>query len=180
MGEQKPHWEGARERLHKAILYQPHLFDQTKSCFAMDWYYPVLCGAITNGEALQRIQQKWDEFVVPGWGVRCVVDQAWATMAETAELAITLAAIGEFTQAELIFSWLIDKQYGDGAFWTGVTFPDGVIYTMEKTSWTAAAVLLAADILYDITPASSLFSHRFWFAPTFSKPLTANWGSEVL
>ena len=44
----------------------------------------------------------------------------------------------------------------------GVTFPDGVIWPEEKTSWTAAAVLLAHDALHDITPAGRLFSHGFW------------------
>jgi hypothetical protein len=44
----------------------------------------------------------------------------------------------------------------------GVTFPDGVIWPEEKTSWTAAAVLLAYDALHDITPAGRLFSHGFW------------------
>ncbi len=44
----------------------------------------------------------------------------------------------------------------------GVTFPDGVIWPEERTSWTAAAVLLAHDALHDLTPASRLFSHEFW------------------
>ena len=63
--------------------------------------------------------------------------------------------------AERVFSWLPDKRYEDGAFWTGITIPDQVIFTDEKTTWTNAAVLLAADILYDLTPASRSFSHRF-------------------
>jgi hypothetical protein len=44
----------------------------------------------------------------------------------------------------------------------GATFPDGVIWPEEKTSWTAAAVLLAYDALRNITPAGRLFSHNFW------------------
>jgi hypothetical protein len=43
-----------------------------------------------------------------------------------------------------------------------VTFPDGVIWPEERTTWTAAAVLLAHDALHNITPASRLFSHDFW------------------
>ncbi|MCJ7664557.1 MAG: phenyltransferase domain-containing protein [Desulfobacterales bacterium] len=161
VGEQKPRWEAARIKLRDAIRHKPHLFDESKSCFSMDWYYPILGGAMIEYQAQRRIEKAWDAFVVPDWGVRCVSDQPWATMAETAELTITLAAIGEFKTAELVFGWLIDKRYDDGAFWTGVTFPDGTIYTTEKTTWTAAAVLLAADILYDLSPASRLFSHSF-------------------
>jgi hypothetical protein len=123
----------------------------------MDWYYPVLCGAITGKEARLRIASAWERFAVPGWGIRCVSDRPWTTMAETAELAITLATIGRPDAAEIVLSWIADKKYPDGAFWTGVTFPEGVIYTTEKTAWTGAAFLLAADALYGLTPASHLF-----------------------
>lgn len=169
LGEPRPRWEEARIKLGDAIRHKPHLFDQTKSCFSMDWYYPILGGAVTDEEALSRIEREWDAFVAPDWGVRCLSDRPWATMAETAELAIALAAMGEFETAEMVFGWLLDKQYDDGAFWTGVTFPDCTIYTLEKTAWTAAAVLLAADILYDITAASRLFSHGFWRPVPFSR-----------
>ena len=168
LGERRPAWESARIRLRHAIRLKPHLFDRSKACFSMDWYYPILGNALTGYDAKKRIAQAWDRFVAPAWGVRCVSDQPWATMAETAELAIALAAIGEFATAEMVFGWLLDKRYDDGAFWTGVTFPDCTIYTMEKTAWTAAAVLLAADILYDLSPASRLFSHGFWKAFPFS------------
>jgi hypothetical protein len=168
IGERRPEWEAARIRLRDAIRHKPHLFDQSKACFSMDWYYPVLANALTGYDAQKRIAQAWDRFVVPDWGVRCVSDQPWATMAETAELTIALAAIDEFETAETIFGWLMDKRYDDGAFWTGVTFPDCTIYTAEKTTWTAAAVLLAADILYDLSPASRLFSHSFWKSFPFS------------
>lgn len=168
LGEHRPHWEAARIKLGEAIRNKPHLFDQTKSCFSMDWYYPILSGAVMEGEAQRRIEKAWDDFVVPEWGVRCVSNRPWATMAETAELTIALAAIGELRTAEMVFGWLLDKQYEDGSFWTGVTFPEREIYTREKTTWTSAAVLLAADILYDMTSASRLFSHSFWRPFPFS------------
>jgi hypothetical protein len=160
LGEKRPGWREARLRLGEAIRLRPHLFDSTKARFSMDWYYPVLCSAVTGKEAQRRIATSWRRFAVPGWGVRCVSDRPWATMAETAELALTLAAIGRYDAAETVMSWLADKKYADGAFWTGVTFPEGVIYTTEKTAWTVAAVLLAADSLYGLTPASGLFRHE--------------------
>jgi hypothetical protein len=61
-----------------------------------------------------------------------------------------------------VFNWVCDKKYDDGAYWMGVTFPDGVIWPEERTSWTAAAVLLAHDALHQLTPASRLFSHEYW------------------
>ncbi len=48
-----------------------------KSTFAMDWYYPVLGGAVRGAEGRALLAARWDEFVVPGLGVRCVLDQPW-------------------------------------------------------------------------------------------------------
>ncbi len=176
LGHRKPDWEVARMNLLSAIRYKPHLFDQSKLRFSMDWYYPVLAGIVKEKEAQKRIESLWDTFVIDGWGVRCVSDAPWLTMAETSELVIALAASGNPAVAETVFGWLQDKQYDDGAFWTGVTYPEGEIYTKEKTSWTCAAVLLAADILYDLTSASQLFSHRFWNPLPFSSHLTSSVG----
>jgi MMP endo-(1,4)-3-O-methyl-alpha-D-mannosidase len=156
----QPHWVVAHQKLGSAILQQPHLFDQSKTVFAMDWYYPVLSGAITGLDAIKRIKNSWQEFVMDGWGVRCVSDEAWLTMAETSELVVALAGIGDHVTAETVFEWMQDKKYDDGAFWTGVTFPDRIVYTNEKTTWTGAAILLAADILYDLSSASGLFRHN--------------------
>jgi hypothetical protein len=83
-------------------------------------------------------------------------------MAETSELVLTLAAIGAYEEAEQVFSWLGDKKYDDGSYWMGVTFPDQVVWPDEKTTWTAAAVLLAYDALRGGTPAGGLFSHSSW------------------
>ena len=161
LGQKKTAWEEAGFKLGRAIRYKPFLFDQSKARFSMDWYYPILCGAISGKAAEKRIERQWPLFTIPGWGIKCVSDQPWLTMAETAEFVLALAAMGEFETALRVYAWIYDKKYADGAFWTGVTYPDRVIYTEEKTAWTGAAVLLAADILYDLTQASGLFAHDF-------------------
>jgi hypothetical protein len=162
LGKRRWNWEAALNKLDGAIRFRPSLFNMMKSRYSMDWYYPVLCSAITGEEARSRIDRSWEKFVVPGWGVRCVSDQPWVTTAEAAELVLALAAIGERERAAIVFNWICDKKYEDGSYWMGVTFPDGVIWPEERTSWTAAAVLLAHDALHDLTPASRLFSHEFW------------------
>lgn len=162
LDKRRPAWEKALEKLGEAICNKPDCFNMIKSRYSMDWYYPVLCGAVTGLEAKRRIDKFWDKFTVPDWGVRCVSDRPWVTMAETAELVLTLAAIGDFDRAETVFNWLRDKKFDDGSYWMGVTFPDTVIWPEEKTSWTAAAVLLAYDALNEMTPASRIFNHRFW------------------
>lgn len=162
LGKRRPAWTEARERLGKAIRERPGLFNMMKARFSMDWYYPVLCGAVTGAAARQRIDRGWEKFVVPGWGVRCVSDQPWVTIAEASELILALTAMGDRERAAIVFNWICDKQYDDGSYWMGVTFPDGVVWPEERTTWTTAAVLLAHDALYDLTPASRLFNHRWW------------------
>ena len=162
LGKHRPDWDVSRARLGEAIRNRPSLFNMMKSRYSMDWYYPVLCGAVTENEARKRIDHSWEKFVVPGWGVRCVSDHPWVTTAEASELVLALKAIGEDERAEIIFGWICDKKYDDGSYWTGVTFPDGVIWPEERTSWTVAAVLLAHDALHELTPASRLFQQRFW------------------
>jgi len=164
LNKKRPQWDKAKNNLRTAINERHDLFNMIKSRFSMDWYYPVLCGSVSGEEAKNRINRSWEKFVVPEWGVRCVSNRPWVTMAETAELVLTLTAIGDIPRAKLVFSWLINKRFADGSFWMGVTFPDGVVWPEEKTGWTAAAVLLAWDALNEMTPAAKLFKHRFWEA----------------
>ena len=161
LGYKKSDWEASRMWLGKAIHCKSHLFDNSKSNFSMDWYYPILCGIITGQKAEKRLQKYWDIFAVKDWGIKCVSDRPWVTMAETAELVMTLVALGKITEAEIVFSWIQDKKYENGAYWMGVTYPDWVIYTDEQTAWTGAAVLLAADMIYCLTPGHMLFKHGF-------------------
>lgn len=155
-------WIMPMKKLGHAIRRLPNRFNMIKSRYSMDWYYPILCGAVRGEEAFQRIHKYWDKFAVPGWGIRCVSDRPWVTMAETSELVLTLAAIGAYAEAETVFGWLHDKRYDDGTYWMGVTFPDWVVWPDEKTSWTAGAVLLAYDALNKLTPGCRLFNHDFW------------------
>ncbi len=172
LGKRRSDWEAALKKLGEAIRCRPSLFNMIKSRYSMDWYYPILCGAVTGDDARRRIDRSWDKFVVPGWGVRCVCDRPWATTAEASELVLALMAIDERERAAVVFNWICDKKYEDGSYWMGVTFPDGVIWPEEKTSWTAAAVLLAHDALHDLTPAGRLFSHRFWSSQGDLNPIT--------
>ena len=128
----------------------------------MDWFYPVLAGVLTGAAGKQQIDRFWKKYVVNDHGVRCVSDRPWITVAETCELTMTLAAMGNRALSEIVFNWILDKRYEDGTYWCGYTLPDMAIWPEEKLTWTNAAVLLAADALYHLTPASRLFYHGFW------------------
>src|SRR5438552_35412 len=81
----RPDWELAADQLGHLVARHPEAFAD-KSRFAMDWYYPVLGGAVRGADADRRVASGWDTFVVPGLGVRCVSDEPWVTAAETCEL----------------------------------------------------------------------------------------------
>ncbi|MDY6852387.1 MAG: phenyltransferase domain-containing protein [Thermodesulfobacteriota bacterium] len=162
LGHGMPAWAEALKKLGRAIKNRPHLFNMAKARYSMDWFYPILCGAVGGSDAQKRLDRYWAKYVVEGHGVLCVSDRPWVTIAETSELVLTLSALGGQDQAETVFSWIQDKRYQDGSCWCGYTYPDMVIWPEEKVTWTNAVFLLAADALYGITPAGRLFSHRSW------------------
>ncbi|HEY7875669.1 MAG TPA: prenyltransferase [Actinomycetota bacterium] len=152
LGDDRPDWELSLVQLGRALA-RPELFEP-KERFSMDWYYPVLSGALDAGDAMARLADRWDEFVVEGWGVRCVADRPWVTTGETCELVLALASLGEIDEAERIFSWVHRLRAPDGNYWTGATFPDGTIWPHEQTTWNAGAVILAWDMLREGTTAA--------------------------
>jgi len=162
LGYRRAHWQEALEKLQQAVADKPHRFNITKSRYAMDWYYPVLCGILTAERARRRLKQHWKRFVIEEQGVRCVFDRPWITIAETCELALALSACGEYPQARIVFSWVGNKRDPDGSFWAGYTYPDMTIWPEEKLTWTDGVVLIAADAIFGLTPAAGLFSHPFW------------------
>lgn len=161
-GNSRADWTVAAKRLRKAIRDGYHLFNIAKSHYSMDWFYPVLSGAITGNAARKRLDQNWKKFVVEGMGALCVSNRPWVTIAETSELVLALAASGNARVAEIVFNWLHDRRFDDGSYWCGFTYPDMVIWPGEKITWTNGVVIMAADALYHLSPASHLFNHDFW------------------
>lgn len=167
LGKSRPSWEIAFDKLGASIRDTIHIYNISKSRFSMYWFYPVLSGALAGETAERRIEKYWKKYVIEGQGVRCVSDRPWITMAETSELVLALAAMGNKPLATIVFSWIQERVYDDGTFWCGYTFPDMVIWPEEKISWTNAVVLMATDALYGLTPASGIFSHRLWDGFTY-------------
>ncbi|MBV9022949.1 MAG: prenyltransferase [Streptomycetaceae bacterium] len=144
--EPQPDWELAAGQLRHAILRHPERFLE-KSRYSMDWYYPVLGTVLRGPEAKERIESGWNRFVVPGLGVRCVDDHPWVTGGESAELALALWAMGESDRAVEILASIRHLRAEDGMYWTGYVFRDDAVWPEERTSWTAAALLLAVAAL---------------------------------
>jgi hypothetical protein len=158
LGEPQPDWELAAPLVGHAVACHAEAFAD-KSRFSMDWYYPVLGGAVRGVAAERMLKAGWDTFVVPGLGVRCVSDEPWVTAAETCELAIALDAIGQRDQALELFAQIQFLRAADGGYWTGWQFQNERHYPDEQSSYTAAAVVLAADVLDSRrpSPAAAIF-----------------------
>ena len=120
-----------------------------KSRFSMDWYYPVLGGAV-RGPAARRAARRatGTPSSCPASVLRCVSDRPWVTGAETAELALALAAVGEPDRARQLLArraaparrrrLLLDRAASSTRTCAGRS---------SGRSWTAAAMVLAADAL---------------------------------
>ncbi len=159
MDDPQPAWELAGGRLRHAIAAHPDLF-LDKSQFSMDWYYPVLGGAVRGPAADRMLAARWDDFVVPGLGIRCVSTNPWVTGAETCELVLALEAAGSRERALALFADMQHLREADGSYWTGYVFPEGVNWPGEHSTYTAAAVILAADALSDITAGADIMRGR--------------------
>ncbi len=159
VGDPQPDWELAVARLGHAIREHEDLFT-AKTRFSMDWYYPILGGAVRGDAAHRRLDRRWEDFVVDGLGIRCVDDHPWVTGAETCELVCALAAVGRTDQARAVLADMQHLRDPDGSYWTGFVYPDQTRWPVEQSTWTAAAVILAVDVVSGTTPGSAIFAAR--------------------
>jgi hypothetical protein len=101
-----------------------------------------------------------------GKGIRCVSTDPWVTASETAECALAFATIDDRATATDLLRWTRAHRRADGSYWTGLVWDPsrhhhGTRFPFEEhTSYTAAAVILAADAITGASPASSLFIPR--------------------
>lgn len=157
IGHRRPSWERAAEHMMDAIAHRPEAFEP-KDRFAMDWYYPVLGGALSASAGKARLADGWETFVMDGLGVRCVSDEPWVTASETAECALAFATIGDVDTAIELVRWTGNHRREDGSYWTGIVYPQmGPFPFDEHTSYTAAAIILAVDAITGCTPAAHIF-----------------------
>ena len=143
--EPQPEWEVAVGQLGHAIAHHPDSFVPRTEVDGV-----VLPGArrrAARRRRTARIDERWDDFVVPGLGIRCVDDRPWVTGAETCELVMALDAIGETARAREQFASMHHLREQDGSYWTGLVFADGKRWPVERTTWTGGAMILAADAL---------------------------------
>jgi hypothetical protein len=162
---EKPAWNEARVRLGDCLRGDLRVFEKANlperaGRYAMDWYYPVLGGALRGEAGRQRMTDPfWTErFSAEGLGCRCVADdRKWFTVAESSELVMSYDVVGLTRRSREIFSTLQKLRRADGGYWTGWSMPTGVIWPLESTTYTAAAVVIANDALARRTSTSGFF-----------------------
>ena len=160
LGEPRPLWRAAADAIDAVINHSPKSFEP-KDRWAMDWYYPVLGGALVGDEAKIRLHDQWDSFAMPGCGIRCVSDEPWVTASETAECAIAYSAIGDQQTARELLELTSLHRMPDGSYLTGIVYPQRIAFPADEVSaYTGAAVILAADAQLQLSPAHRLFTHH--------------------
>ncbi|MDG1419095.1 MAG: hypothetical protein P8P99_14955 [Maricaulis sp.] len=157
LGHDETVWADARRRIGATLRENDARFDRTgidRRRYAMDWYYPVLTGVLPVETGRARLYARWNEFVQPGLGCRCVADEPWVTAAETAELVMACLSVGKTRQARALLQGLHVLAADNNGYWMGWQFDENVIWPRERPSWTAGALIMAADAL-DRTSAGS-------------------------
>jgi hypothetical protein len=157
LGAPRPDWGDAGERIARRIRHAECAFID-KSEYAMDWYYPVLAGVLGASAAQERLIARQTHFLVPDFGVRCRSDGNWVTAAESAECALAHWRAGLPHVADTLLDLAQSLRDDDGAYLTGVVAPERAEYPRgERTTYSAAAVVLAADALAG-GPSGQVFS----------------------
>ena len=159
-GSTRPDWVEAADQMCGQVERAPEAFEP-KSRWAMDWYYPALTGALSHDAAKIRLEDGWATFAMEGRGVRCVSDEPWVTASETAEASLAYAAIGDVATATDLLCWTRAHRNADGSYHTGIVYPQHVTFPdRETSSYTAAAVILAADAITQASPAAGVFAQH--------------------
>ncbi|MGV9858684.1 prenyltransferase [Gordonia sp. NPDC003425] len=156
VGQPDDGWIRAQSALAEAFAARPSVFEKPSE-HSMDWYYPVLGGAVRGRAGQELIARRWAQFVVEGRGVRCVDHRPWVTGAETCELALALDTLGDTADAVELIASIQHLRDPDGSYWTGLVYADGKRWPVEKSCWTSAAVVLAVDAVTRTSPGNGIF-----------------------
>ncbi len=152
-------WKKAHLLLSNAIQDPDGKFDLIKDRkrFSMDWYYPILSGCLKQDEKSHYINKIFKDFYLDGIGIKCVIEEPWITVAETSEFILALMCAGYDDEAKRLLFDVINISDEEGIPFMGWQYEQNIFWPEEKPSWTAAALMLSADCVFDYSDASDLF-----------------------
>jgi hypothetical protein len=78
---------------------------------------------------------------------------------------VALDALGDRQRAEALFADVQHLREDDGRYATGLVYPEKVSRPGDHSTYTAAAVILAADALADLTPGADIMRGRTMVGP---------------
>ena len=148
---------GARGRPARARGREPPRGFADKSRFSMDWYYPVLAGPVRGPAAAARLAASW----AASWS-RASASAASATSPGSPARRPASWCSHWTRSATAAGRWSCSATFStcgtpDGGYWTGWQFVNQAHFPAEHSSWTAAAMILAADALAGATGGAGLF-----------------------
>ena len=152
-------WKKAHLLLSNAIQDPDGKFDLIKDRkrFSMDWYYPILSGCLKQDEKSHYINKIFKDFYLDGIGIKCVIEEPWVTVAETSEFILALMCAGYDDEAKRLLFDVLNISDEEGIPFMGWQYEENIFWPEEKPSWTAAALMLGADCVFDYSDASDLF-----------------------
>jgi hypothetical protein len=155
-------WTKAYELLAYAIKNPKGLFDKTidRSRFSMDWYYPIISGVLSDSEKDKYIKKIYKDFYIEGIGVKCVVEEPWVTVAETSEFIVSLVISNKIEEAKKLLIEVMNISDLNDIPYMGWQYEENIFWPEEKPSWTAAALILAADSIYDFSSGSDILKEN--------------------
>ena len=169
LGHERPDWEISAARLAPSSATRPR---PSPPSTAGPWTgtTPVL-GGVSSARPAGPARRAARHLPEDGRGRPLRADRPWVTVAETCECVLAHLAVGERQTAEMLFGWAQQFRHDDdGRYWTGTVFPDEARFPGgERSTYTAAAVVLAADALAGPRPPAPSSSR-----PAGSSPRTCS------
>ena len=165
LDDPQPEWELAGGRLGHALREHRDLFAD-KSTYSMDWYYPVLGGAVRGRAAFELLESRGVASGAPGRATPGVHPPRGAPGAPPRGRAAARAGLGDHRRALALLADMQHLRDPDGRYWTGWVYgapgdpgtaeePRNVHWPVEHTTYTAAAVILAVDALGEVAGHST-------------------------
>ena len=165
LDDPQPEWELAGGRLGHALREHRDLFAD-KSTYSMDWYYPVLGGAVRGRAAFELLESRWEVWGAPARGTPGGPPTRGVPGAPTGARAWARAGGGDHRRALALLADMQHLRDPDGRYWTGWVYgapgdpgtaeePRNVHWPVEHTTYTAAAVILAVDALGEVAGHST-------------------------
>jgi hypothetical protein len=89
---------------------------------------------------------------------------------------MALDNVGDRERALTLFRAMQHTRHESGLYWTGYVYPEDVFWPNEQTTYTSAAVILAADALSCATPGAGIF--RGDLLPAEPRPMALQCGCD--